>query len=188
MLSSMFSVKPPISIDKLEINALLAAASEIRTLTNEADIKDDSNVSCSQRGLVKGKERGDQINPWLKRKLVILCYLIDTKGLIWKLKVNREKQMNRSHWVNSPLERGALSPVCPPARDGWDLEETGLKLGPEEGDLKGRDGGRVGGRRRRREEGAESRGRAGPWKAGSFRHLILPRAEVFRRQKLERSI
>jgi DNA excision repair protein ERCC-4 len=55
----MFSVKPPISIDKLEINALLAAASEIRTLTNEADIKDDSNVSCSKRGLVKGKERGD---------------------------------------------------------------------------------------------------------------------------------
>jgi DNA excision repair protein ERCC-4 len=48
----------PISIGKLEINALLTAASEIRALTNEADIKDDSNVSCSKRGSVKGKGKG----------------------------------------------------------------------------------------------------------------------------------
>jgi hypothetical protein len=89
--------------------------------------------------------------------------------------------MNRSHRVNSPLERGAPAPACPPARDGRDLEETGPKLGPEKGDLKGHDGGQVGSRRRRREEGAESRGRAGPWKARTFRHLILPCAEVFRR-------
>ncbi|KAL6648996.1 hypothetical protein ACP70R_013220 [Stipagrostis hirtigluma subsp. patula] len=46
----------PISISKLETNALLAAASEIRHCTKEGDdVKDDSNVSGSMRQLVKGK-------------------------------------------------------------------------------------------------------------------------------------
>ncbi|KAK3150185.1 hypothetical protein QOZ80_3AG0229940 [Eleusine coracana subsp. coracana] len=48
----------PISIGKLETNALLAAASEIRTFTEEANVKDDSNVSCSKRVSIKGKGKG----------------------------------------------------------------------------------------------------------------------------------
>lgn len=48
----------PISIGKLETNALLAAASEIRTFTKEADIKDDS-VSCSSKRVsIRGKGKG----------------------------------------------------------------------------------------------------------------------------------
>ncbi|TVU48715.1 hypothetical protein EJB05_08360 [Eragrostis curvula] len=47
-------ISGPVSISKLETNALLAAASEIRTFTKEAGIKDDSNVTCSKRGS-KGK-------------------------------------------------------------------------------------------------------------------------------------
>uniref|UniRef100_A0A0D9VN72 ERCC4 domain-containing protein n=1 Tax=Leersia perrieri TaxID=77586 RepID=A0A0D9VN72_9ORYZ len=45
----------PVSISRLETNALLAAASEISTVTKEANLNDDSNVSCRKRGLVKGK-------------------------------------------------------------------------------------------------------------------------------------
>jgi DNA excision repair protein ERCC-4 len=48
----------PISISKLETSALLAAASELRNITKEADVKDGSNVSCSKRRLVKGKAKG----------------------------------------------------------------------------------------------------------------------------------
>ncbi|RLN19875.1 hypothetical protein C2845_PM02G40540 [Panicum miliaceum] len=42
----------PVSISKLETNALLAAASELRNITKEADVKDGSNVSCTKRELV----------------------------------------------------------------------------------------------------------------------------------------
>lgn len=58
----------PISISKLETNALLAAASEINNLTKEADIKDDSNASCSRRGLVKGKGKGKSKKTMAKRQ------------------------------------------------------------------------------------------------------------------------
>ncbi|XP_062217154.1 DNA repair endonuclease UVH1 isoform X4 [Phragmites australis] len=58
----------PISIGKLEIDALLAAASEIRNLTKEADVKDDSNVSCSKRRLVKGKGKGKPKKTMAKRQ------------------------------------------------------------------------------------------------------------------------
>lgn len=47
----------PTSISKLETNALLAAASELRNMTKEDDVKDGSNVSCSKRELVKGKSK-----------------------------------------------------------------------------------------------------------------------------------
>ncbi|WVZ55052.1 hypothetical protein U9M48_005766 [Paspalum notatum var. saurae] len=46
----------PVSISKLETNALLAAASELR-ITNESDVNDDSNVCCSKKGLVEKAKR-----------------------------------------------------------------------------------------------------------------------------------
>uniref|UniRef100_A0A453JB93 ERCC4 domain-containing protein n=2 Tax=Aegilops tauschii subsp. strangulata TaxID=200361 RepID=A0A453JB93_AEGTS len=45
----------PVSISKLETNALLAAASGISNLTKEADAKEDSVPSCGKKGSVKGK-------------------------------------------------------------------------------------------------------------------------------------
>lgn len=49
----------PISIGQLETNALLAAASKIRTFTKEADIKDDLNVSCSSKRVpIRGEGKG----------------------------------------------------------------------------------------------------------------------------------
>ncbi|XP_037427001.1 DNA repair endonuclease UVH1-like isoform X2 [Triticum dicoccoides] len=48
----------PVSISKLETNALLAAASGISNLTKEADAKEDSVPSCSKKGSVKGKGKG----------------------------------------------------------------------------------------------------------------------------------
>ncbi|EMS48345.1 DNA repair endonuclease UVH1 [Triticum urartu] len=45
----------PVSISKLETNALLAAASGISSLTKEADAKEDSVPSCGKKGSVKGK-------------------------------------------------------------------------------------------------------------------------------------
>ncbi|CAM0149529.1 unnamed protein product [Urochloa decumbens] len=58
----------PVSISKLETNALLAAASELRSITKEADVKDGSNVSCSKRGLVKGKAKGKSKKTTEKRQ------------------------------------------------------------------------------------------------------------------------
>lgn len=47
----------PVSISKLETNALLAAASELRNISNEADVKSSSNSSCSKAGGAKGKPK-----------------------------------------------------------------------------------------------------------------------------------
>ncbi|KAF8780291.1 hypothetical protein HU200_001969 [Digitaria exilis] len=58
----------PISISKLETNALLAAASALRNMTKEDDVKDGSNVSCSKRGLVKGKAKGKSKKTTEKRQ------------------------------------------------------------------------------------------------------------------------
>ncbi|CAN6314366.1 unnamed protein product [Urochloa humidicola] len=58
----------PVSISKLETNALLAAASELRSITKEADAKDGSNVSCSKRGLAKGKAKGKSKKTTEKRQ------------------------------------------------------------------------------------------------------------------------
>jgi len=58
----------PVSISKLETNALLAAASELRNITKEADVKDGSNVSCTRRELVKGKAKGKSKKTTEKRQ------------------------------------------------------------------------------------------------------------------------
>ncbi|PUZ43326.1 hypothetical protein GQ55_9G652400 [Panicum hallii var. hallii] len=58
----------PVSISKLETNALLAAASELRNITKEADVKDGSNVSCTKRELVKGKAKGKSKKTTEKRQ------------------------------------------------------------------------------------------------------------------------
>ncbi|XP_025794296.1 DNA repair endonuclease UVH1 isoform X3 [Panicum hallii] len=58
----------PVSISKLETNALLAAASELRNITKEADVKDGSNVSCTKRELVKGKAKGKSKKTTEKRR------------------------------------------------------------------------------------------------------------------------
>ncbi|KAK8447080.1 hypothetical protein SEVIR_9G583100v4 [Setaria viridis] len=58
----------PVSISKLETNALLAAASELRNVTKEADVKDGSNVSCSKRRLVKEKAKGKSKKTTEKRQ------------------------------------------------------------------------------------------------------------------------
>ncbi|KAL6847719.1 hypothetical protein ACP4OV_022507 [Aristida adscensionis] len=58
----------PVSMSKLETNALLAAASEIRNFTKEADVNDDSNASCSTRGLVKGKGKKKSKKTMVKRQ------------------------------------------------------------------------------------------------------------------------
>ncbi|KAJ1299244.1 hypothetical protein BS78_01G517000 [Paspalum vaginatum] len=57
----------PVSISKLETNALLAAASELRNITNESDVNDDSNVSCSKKGLVE-KAKGKSKKTTVKRQ------------------------------------------------------------------------------------------------------------------------
>lgn len=56
------------SISKLETNALLAAASELRNTTNESDANDDSNASCGKKGLVKGKTKGKSKKATAKRQ------------------------------------------------------------------------------------------------------------------------
>ena len=58
----------PVSISKLETNALLAAASELRNITKEADVKDGSNVSCTKRELIKGKAKGKSKKTTEKRQ------------------------------------------------------------------------------------------------------------------------
>uniref|UniRef100_A0A0D3FCK7 ERCC4 domain-containing protein n=1 Tax=Oryza barthii TaxID=65489 RepID=A0A0D3FCK7_9ORYZ len=58
----------PVSISKLEANALLAAASEISTVTKEANLADDSNVSCKKRSFGKGKGKGKFKKTMAKRE------------------------------------------------------------------------------------------------------------------------
>ncbi|KAE8818498.1 DNA repair endonuclease UVH1 [Hordeum vulgare] len=58
----------PVSISKLETNALLAAASGISNLTKEADAKEDPVPSCSKKGSVKGKGKGVQKKITAKRQ------------------------------------------------------------------------------------------------------------------------
>uniref|UniRef100_A0A0E0K7G9 ERCC4 domain-containing protein n=1 Tax=Oryza punctata TaxID=4537 RepID=A0A0E0K7G9_ORYPU len=62
----------PVSISKLEANALLAAASEISTVTKEANLADDSNVSCKKRVLGKGKGTGKFKKTMAKREASML--------------------------------------------------------------------------------------------------------------------
>ncbi|EEC74323.1 hypothetical protein OsI_09607 [Oryza sativa Indica Group] len=58
----------PVSISKVEANALLAAASEISTVTKEANLADDSNVSCKKRSFGKGKGKGKFKKTMAKRE------------------------------------------------------------------------------------------------------------------------
>jgi len=58
----------PVSISKLETNALLAAASELRNISNEADVSGGSTRSCSKKGVARGKAKGKPKKTTAKRQ------------------------------------------------------------------------------------------------------------------------